>query len=203
MLYFTADTHFFHEALLGDNDFAPRLFTSVDQMNQTIITNWNQRVQATDRVYLLGDIAFVPNKPTAFAQVNQLLTQLNGQLIMIKGNHDNRAFLKYLAQHNQPLSDGRLHYQFESVGVLIKVNHHQYFLTHYPLLLGRVKQTFNLHGHIHHSMLPIAENINVGLDAPERDLLPKPPAFGTPLSVAEIELIFERKQAVLAQDEQR
>ena len=197
MLYFTADTHFFHAALLGANDFAPRLFTSVEQMHQTIVTNWNRRVTTADRVYLLGDVAFVPNKPAAFAQVNQLLMQLNGQLVIIKGNHDNRAFLKYLAKHNQALEDGRQHYEFESVGALIKVNHRQYFLTHYPLLLGQVRQTVNLHGHIHHSMLPIAENINVGLDAPERALLAPQPAFGTPLSVAEIELIFERKQVAL------
>lgn len=61
-------------------------------MNATIIANWNQRVQADDQVYLLGDVAMVPNKPSAFAEVAAVLEQLNGQLIIIKGNHDNRAF---------------------------------------------------------------------------------------------------------------
>lgn len=121
-------------------------------MNATIIANWNQRVQADDQVYLLGDVAMVPNKPSAFAEVAAVLEQLNGQLIIIKGNHDNRAFLKYLAKHDAGLSAGKAHYQFADVGELIKINHHQYFLTHYPLLLGKVQQTFNLHGHIHHYM---------------------------------------------------
>lgn len=198
MIYFTADTHFFHAELLGNNDFAPRPFKDVATMNATIIANWNQRVQADDQVYLLGDVAMVPNKPSAFAEVAAVLEQLNGQLIIIKGNHDNRAFLKYLAKHDAGLSAGKAHYQFADVGELIKINHHQYFLTHYPLLLGKVQQTFNLHGHIHHYMLPIAENINVGIDAPERELLPERVPFGTPLAANEIEIIFERKQVALA-----
>ena len=203
MIYFTADTHFFHRELLGDNPFAPRMFKTVNQMNQAIIDHWNLRVQPNDQVYLLGDVALVPSRPAAFQQVHEVLTALNGHLTIIKGNHDNRAFLKYLAKHNQPLADQQMHYQFEDVGALIKVNHRQYFLTHYPLLFGQVRQTINLHGHIHHQMLPIAENINVGLDAPERALLANQPAFGQPLSVTEIETIFERKQAALARANQR
>ncbi|MEL1206207.1 hypothetical protein AADX86_12540, partial [Staphylococcus epidermidis] len=71
----------------------------------------------------------VPNKPRAFAEVAAVFEQLNGQLIIIKGNHDNRAFLKYLAKHDAGLSAGKAHYQFDDVGELIKINHHQYFLT--------------------------------------------------------------------------
>ncbi|KRM24435.1 metallophosphoesterase [Latilactobacillus graminis] len=198
MIYFTADTHFFHTELLGNNDFAPRPFKNVAEMNATVVANWNRRVKAGDQVYLLGDIAMVPNKPRAFAEVAGVLAQLNGQLIIIKGNHDSRAFLKYLAKNDGGLANGKPHYQFADVGALIKINHHQFFLTHYPLLLGKVQQTFNLHGHIHHYMLPIAENINVGIDAPERELLPTTLPFGTPLAASEIERIFERKQATLA-----
>ena len=198
MIYFTADTHFYHEELLGMNDFAPRPFADVATMNEIIVTNWNQCVQATDQVYLLGDVALVPNKPTAFAQVNALLGALNGQIILVKGNHDNRAFFKYLKKHD-PGTEAHPHYRFIDVGALIKINHRQYFLTHYPLLLGKVSQTVNLHGHIHHNMLPIAENINVGIDAPERELLKAPLPFGTPLSVADIEAILTAKQKALTQ----
>ncbi len=67
-------------------------------MNATIIANWNQRVQADDQVYLLGDVAMVPNKPSAFAEVAAVLEQLNGQLIIIKGNHDNRAFFEIFGE---------------------------------------------------------------------------------------------------------
>ena len=53
MNYFTSDMHFFHERLLGENDFAPRLFANVDEMNQQLITSWNAVVKETDHVYHL------------------------------------------------------------------------------------------------------------------------------------------------------
>lgn len=66
MQFFTSDTHFFHKDLLGDSDFAPRPFASVDEMNQTIIDNWNARVAETDTVYHLGDIAYIlRNQPSS------------------------------------------------------------------------------------------------------------------------------------------
>lgn len=63
------------------------------------------------------------------------------------------------------------------------------------MLLGITKQTLNLHGHIHHNMVPIAENLNVGVDAPERDWLPIP--WGSPLSAAEVHQLFAIKQKKL------
>lgn len=60
MNYFTSDMHFFHERLLGKNDFAPRLFANVDEMNQQLITSWNAVIKETDHVYHLGDLAMHP-----------------------------------------------------------------------------------------------------------------------------------------------
>lgn len=48
MQYFTSDTHFYHADLLGDNDFAPRLFPDVETMNQAIVDHWNARVTDQD-----------------------------------------------------------------------------------------------------------------------------------------------------------
>ena len=70
----------------------------------------------------------------------------------------------------------------------------------YPLMMGIVKQTLNLHGHIHHNSVNIAENINVGVDAPERDLLVPHLPFGTPLTAAEIHEIYRLKVAVLSKE---
>lgn len=52
MNYFISDMHFFHERLLGKNDFAPRLFANVDEMNQQLITSWNAVIKETDHVYI-------------------------------------------------------------------------------------------------------------------------------------------------------
>ncbi|WP_225364885.1 metallophosphoesterase [Secundilactobacillus silagincola] len=187
-LYFTADTHFFHKDLLGNSDFAPRPFKSVAEMNQTIIDHWNARVTPEDTVYHLGDIAlyFIRPERAAEAAILDVLNQLNGHLVLIKGNHDNRALFKYLAQHNYTYG-GKPKFEFHDVGAIIKVNHRQYYMTHYPMMMGIVKQIINLHGHIHHYSVNIKEDINVGVDTPETDYLKEKPPFGTPFSMAEIE----------------
>lgn len=66
------------------------------------------------------------------------------------------------------------------------------------MLLGTTKNIRNLHGHIHHYSVPIPENINVGVDAPELDFLPEKMPFGTPISENQIDQIAAEKAAELA-----
>lgn len=163
-------------------------------MNQIIIDNWNDKVGENDIVYHLGDIALYFTKPQrdAYQAILEVLLQLHGHLILVKGNHDNRALFKYLENNNYEFN-GLPKFQFHDVGVLLKYNHRQYYLTHYPLMLGIASQIINLHGHIHHYSVPIKENINVGVDAPELDYLEKRPKFGAPLNFHEIEEIVTKK----------
>lgn len=196
MQFFTSDTHFFHKDLLGMSDFAPRPFTSVEEMNQTIIDNWNARVNPGDTVYHLGDIALYFTHPASLSNqaVGDVLSQLNGHLELIKGNHDSRSLFKYLAANN-PIDHGQAKYAFHDVGVLIKYDHRQYYMTHYPMMLGIVNQIINLHGHIHHYAVPIKENLNVGVDTPEQRYLTHDLPFGTPFSTSEIEQMVTKKAA--------
>ena len=196
MQYFIADTHFFHTDLLGWNDFAPRLFSSTAEMDAALIKAWNDRVEDKDIVYHLGDIAFNPENFPKNEDVLRVLCQLHGHIVFIKGNHDYRALFKYLHAHD-PQIDGKDKFSFHDVGMIIKMDHTQLIMTHYPLMLGIVKQTLNLHGHIHHSSVPHAENINVGVDAPERDLLQPQLPWGSPLKMPEIEQIFAAKKEAL------
>ena len=89
MQYFTADTHFFHERLLGISEFAPRPFLTVEDMNDTIIQNWNRRVGTNDTVYHLGDIAILHTRPEkdGLQQILDVLNQLNGHLISVSYTH--------------------------------------------------------------------------------------------------------------------
>lgn len=200
MRFFTSDTHYFHETLLGDNDFSPRNFASIEAMHQAMIRHWNAVVADEDVVYHLGDIALHPAHEEGFAEILAILRQLHGQIIFIKGNHDNRAFFKQLAKNNLLLPNGEEKFVFEDVGVLLKFNHYQYYLTHYPMLLGITKNIRNLHGHIHHYSVPIAENINVGVDTPESAYLKEPLPFGTPLSEAQIDEIALAKELDLQEN---
>lgn len=193
MKFFIADTHFFHEAFLGENDFAPRLFDSVQDMHETMIASWNAVVKEKDTVYHMGDIAMHPRYEKGSPEVLSILKQLKGKTVFIKGNHDNRLFFNFLRTNDPRLENGEPKFEFHDVGAIVKFNHHQYYLTHYPMLLGKTLNIRNLHGHIHHYSMPIADDINVGVDAPERDFLEKPVPFGTPLSEHQIDEIAEKK----------
>ncbi|WP_071130689.1 metallophosphoesterase [Enterococcus timonensis] len=192
MRYFTSDTHFFHADLLGMNDFAPRPFENIAQLHKTIISNWNAVVGPNDIVYHLGDIAVHPKHEAGFLEILAILEELSGQIIFVKGNHDSRAFLNYLIKADPKK------FSYHDVGLIKKFHHHQFFLTHYPMLMGKSINSINLHGHIHHAMLPIAENINVGIDAPENDFLNPRPKFGAPISENQLIEIYEAKKAEIA-----
>jgi len=84
-IFFTSDTHFYHKGILrhgrrGDNN---REFETVEEMNATLISNWNKRINSDDFVYHLGDFAF--SGPT---RAIDILQQLKGRKFLIKGNHD-------------------------------------------------------------------------------------------------------------------
>ncbi|MGO3728002.1 MAG: metallophosphoesterase, partial [Enterococcus viikkiensis] len=132
MKYFISDTHFFHENLLGDNDFAPRLFDSVEEMNQQMVDAWNAVVNEKDTVYHLGDVAMHPQYEQGFSDIYKILVQLKGKIVFIKGNHDSRTFFKYLEKHDPGMENGATKFEFQDVGAIVKFNHHQYYLTHYP-----------------------------------------------------------------------
>ncbi|MDR3190053.1 MAG: metallophosphoesterase [Lactobacillaceae bacterium] len=203
MEFFIADTHFFHAELLTSRNFSPRPFDFLEEEHPAMIQAWNARVGELDTVYHLGDVAMLNHiKPPkeAYALTLELLMQLNGHIVLIKGNHDTRDMLKYLTKHNPLLSDGLPKFSFNDVGVIIKANHHQFFLTHYPLMFGRTDSSINLHGHIHHYSVGVQENINVGVDSADLDYLMtnERPVWGSPLNLAEIELMIQRKHDAFA-----
>lgn len=82
-IWFTSDTHFHHAAMIKHN---LRPFTSVEEMNETLIENWNALVKPKDTVYHLGDV-MVSKGP-------EVLHRLNGYKYLVAGNHDKRNLNK-------------------------------------------------------------------------------------------------------------
>ena len=77
MQFFTSDTHFNHGHIIK---YCNRPFISMEEMNETIVQNWNKTVKQKDIIYHLGDVCW--GLPDIF------LKKLNGYKILIQGNHD-------------------------------------------------------------------------------------------------------------------
>lgn len=129
--YFTSDLHLGHRGVI---EFQNRPFDSVEDMNRTIIHNFNSLVHANDILYILGDLTHrIPE-----SQANELIKKLKGKKILICGNHD--------GDYDKSL--------FEEIYDYREFNHEKlkYVLMHYPLLewnRSRHNSSIHLHGHIH------------------------------------------------------
>ena len=131
-----SDTHFDHANMLNFKraDGSPlRPFSSVEEMNETLIERWNAVVKPSDHVYHLGDVTMARGK--AWTHIDQIMARLHGHKRICLGNHDQlvsawyfRTFEKVKAYH---VLDGLI-------------------FTHIPIheqSLGRFK--INVHGHLH------------------------------------------------------
>ena len=80
-VFFTSDLHIGHEnAIKFDN----RPFNNVEEMTEELIRRWNSKVKPGDLVYVLGDMIWKMTNE----QCKEVIQRLNGQIILIKGNHD-------------------------------------------------------------------------------------------------------------------
>ena len=78
--FFTSDTHFNHANIIR---FCNRPFKDVEQMNEVMITNWNNAISKDDTVFHLGDFCL-----GGAAEWTKILDRLNGKIYLIMGNHD-------------------------------------------------------------------------------------------------------------------
>lgn len=84
MIWFTSDWHFFHDRILEFHPKRKELFgTDMKEVTEKMILKWNSTVDKKDTVYILGDLAF-----GTVDQKRKLFQRLNGNKILILGNHD-------------------------------------------------------------------------------------------------------------------
>lgn len=142
--FFTSDTHFNHVNIIR---FCNRPFKDVEQMNEVMITNWNNAISKDDTVFHLGDFCL-----GGAAEWTKILDRLNGKIYLIMGNHD----LKNIRQ-------GFIS-RFEHVAMQmrIEIGKKRIYLCHYPFLCfeGSYKDdVWQLFGHVH------TRRSNSGIDA--------------------------------------
>ena len=80
MIYYISDTHFRNQDIF---DKCKRPFKLLDEMESTVISKWNNKVNDVDVVYVLGDVA----KDDDISAI-QIFNKLKGHKHLIVGNHD-------------------------------------------------------------------------------------------------------------------
>lgn len=136
MNYYISDMHIGHKNALK---FDGRPFQSVEEMNETLIVNWNRKVTDEDDVWVLGDFCYRSEKDPAL-----YLKQLKGKKHLIIGNHD-----KVTVNSSSALS------YFESVERLQHIKDREYnvIVCHFPLADWNAKHrgSYHIYGHIHNN----------------------------------------------------
>lgn len=157
MIYYTSDLHLDHANIIRH---CSRPFVNVDEMNNALIKNWNNKISDNDTVYIVGDLFFYPKSP-----IDYILRTLKGKKHLILGNHDKQWIKKFdLTQY------------FESVDNLKEIhdNGRKITLCHYPMMTwnNAGNGAFLVYGHIHNNTkdffwkwLKIMDNaFNAGVD---------------------------------------
>ena len=130
MIYFTSDLHLGHRAAIH---LCERPFKDVEEMNRKVIENWNSFIRQNDTIYILGDLSH----RISVNQANELIKQLNGKKILIKGNHDKG--------YDESL--------FEEICMFKEINLYgiSISLMHYPMLEWPKSRhgSLHIHGHQH------------------------------------------------------
>ena len=81
-IFFISDTHFSHYNIMKYSD---RPFKDTNEMDETMIKNWNNIVPKDGIVFHLGDFAW-----KEVSKWKDIRSQLNGSIHLIYGNHDER-----------------------------------------------------------------------------------------------------------------
>lgn len=140
-IWVISDTHFYHQAIIG---YCDRPFKTAEEMNDYMVTMWNETVKDGDKVYHLGDVYMGNNN----GEAEGLLKSLKGQKRLILGNHDSGK-------------DQILQRVFKKIDVWRMFPEFGLLLTHVPVhesTLGEGRfmgaSLLNVHGHIHQNKSP-------------------------------------------------
>ncbi len=146
--WFTADTHFGHANVLA---YSNRPFADIRAHDAALVAAWNARVEPSDEVWHLGDLALGLDANA----LGRLFRRLHGRKHLIVGNHDGRATLR-LPWSSPPR---QMHE--------IVVEGQRVVLCHYALRSWRRihKGAVHLYGHTHASIPGTRHSEDCGVDA--------------------------------------
>lgn len=133
-IFVTSDTHFSHENIIK---YCNRPFKNYEEMNEILIYNWNSVVSPNDLVFHLGDFQMLKDYEILYKHLNRL----NGDKILLLGNHDYMDINEYL-------SAGFIDVKQRWEGI---INNNRFVMSHYQMMVWNWshKGSINLYGHEH------------------------------------------------------
>lgn len=148
-IFFTADTHFNHVNIIK---YCNRPYKTVEDMNKSLIDNWNDVVGPNDIVYHLGDFCL-----GRIDEFDSYFNKLNGKIILIEGNHDRNA-----SRHKDRF------YEYHVGYIEVNVDGWPIVLSHYAMKVWNNSHngSFHLYGHSHGTLPddPLYCSMDVGVD---------------------------------------
>lgn len=153
--WFTADQHFWHEGII---EYEDRPWKNAEQMNRELVKLHNEVVAPRgDTVYFLGDLTL--RSPDCRNSLEKLIQSMNGEKILILGNHDRLKPFAYVD------------IGFESVHTSLRFDlpggggsDDYIYLVHDPALATLDRSKLFLCGHVHGLFTQAGNAINVGVD---------------------------------------
>ena len=176
--FLIADTHFGHsgicEFLRADGVTKERPWDNVEEMDEALVANWNSVVGAKDKIYHLGDV--VINRKAL-----KTLERLNGEKVLIKGNHD----LFRLEEYTPYFKDIRGSHKLDD-----------YILTHIPIHPDSLARwtAGNIHGHLHSNRVMKYRVNNPDVIDPRYYCVSVEHINYTPIAFEELKLKFKEQQ---------
>lgn len=133
-IFVISDTHWNHANIIK---YCDRPFASVEEMNAALIKQWNEIVGKEDIVYHLGDFSFGSEE-----SILNIAKQLNGNLKIVPGNHDNKIKRMWSKMDHDYLP-------FEVLPLIYskKIGNTNFVMCHFPLDDWHGLGDVHLHGH--------------------------------------------------------
>ena len=135
---YIADLHWGHRNIVAYDN---RPFSSIEEMDEALVTLWNETVQKDDVTYVVGDMIW-SNK---YQDWENLLLKLNGSKVIVKGNHDRTEILDKLKAHSLIVDWSHQLVVKDDQGRHIILNH-----SPMPFFVNmHVPNWYHLYGHTH------------------------------------------------------
>jgi calcineurin-like phosphoesterase family protein len=164
MVFFTADCHFGHKNIIN---YCNRPFKSIEEMDETLINNWNNKVSNNDVIYHIGDFCF--------GNAKNYIEKLNGEKHFLLGDHDKPL-------HNINKNSAIIH---KEMILKLTIEEVKLILCHWCMRVWPLSHYNSIHlfGHSHGSLEARGQSRDVGVDNNNF----------SPLSINDIKIIMSQR----------